>query len=362
MPRDNLRILPSILGRATFLWLIATVICIPACGGGGGGQPIIRDSTFLSMYRYEIRQDADSADLLELAVLWDGTPYLFSLRFSGSSGLTGLYNRDSGVTSIAPGSELTVETSLATPLIGAFQIVVIAEIATTSTGEFSTGTWMITMGNNTVQVEVASVTNAGVSLSLNDSTAVFFDWPGFADLFGPGSVAPDWQQAAAASFRFLQIAAVQARTIFTTLVDAASVSFTNAPDVRNCSMFPDTPPPGVLNEGERVLTWLGSADLGFDLLFSDCWVDLTGEDQDYLYDGEMTLTGWRSSSDFSNRLGFIGFGGDEFGARVPGGVSYRELGFAHTVSNSSGGIDIDATANYILRGGFAIGFVDPELE
>lgn len=362
MALDKSRILPSVFDHGMFLGLIAAMICIPACGGGGGGEPIIRESTFLSMYRYELRQDADSADQLELAVQWDAVPYLFSLRFSGSSGLTGLYDRNSGVTSIAPGSELSVDTSLAIPSIGAFRVVVIAEISTTSNGEFSTGAWTIVAGNDTVRVDVASGTGAGVDLSLNDSAAVFFDWPDFSDLFGPGSVAPDWQQAAAASFRFLQIAAVQARTVFTSLVDATDVSFTDTPDVRNCSMFPGAPPPGVLNQGERVLTWLGSADLGFDLRFNNCWVDLAGEDQDYLYDGGMTLTGWRSSGDFSNRLGFLGFGGDEFGSRVPGGVSYLELGLAHTISNSSGGIDIDATADYILSGGFAIAFVDPALE
>ena len=362
MALDNWRTFPRVFDHGMSLWLIAAMICMPGCGGGGGGEPIIRESTFLSTYRYELRQDADSADELELAVQWDGVPYLFSLRFSGSSGLTGLYDRNSGVTSIAPGSELTAETSLATPLIGAFRVVVIAEIATTSNGEFSTGAWTIVAGNDTVRVDVASATGAGVELSLNDGEAVFSEWSDFAQLFAPGSVAPDWQQAAAASFQFLQVATVQTRTIFTALVDAADVSFTNTPDVRNCSMFPGAPPPGVLSQGERVLTWLGSADLGFDLHFTNCWVDLPGKDQDYLYDGDVTLSGWRASADISNRLGFLGFGGDEFGSRVPGGVSYLELGLAHTISNSSGGIDIGASADYILSGGFAIGFVDPEFD
>jgi hypothetical protein len=336
--------------------LLATTLA--ACGCGGGEDPIIRDSTFLPVYRYQIEQDRDSEDQLELSVRWDGIQYVFAVRFSGPYGLTGLYDRSSGVTSIVPDSELTVETSYASPLIGAFRALVIEEIATMPTGEFSAGAWMIVAGNDTVRIDVASGTG-GVALSLNGGTAVSFEWPKFAELFAPGSAAPTWQQAASASFHVLRIAALQARTAFAALVDATRVSFTNTPDVRSCSMFPGAPPPDVLNTGERVLTWLGSADLGFDLRFTDCWVDLAGEDQDYLYHGEIALTGWRSSGDGSNRLIFVGFGGDEFGNRVPGGVSYLDLDFARTVPNSAGGSDFDPAADYTLSGGFAIGFVQP---
>lgn len=336
--------------------LLAAALAVSGCGGSE--DPIIRSSTFLPVYRYHIEQDRDSEDQLEFSVQWDGTRYVFSVRFSGSDGLTGLYDRSSGVTSIAPGSELTVETGDGAPLIGAFRAVVIEEIATLPTGEFSDGAWMIVAGNDTVRIDVASGIS-GVALSLNGGTAVSFEWPDFAELFAPGSAAPTWQQSASASFQFLRIAALQARTAFAVLVDATRVSFTDTPDVRSCSMFPGAPPPGVLNTGERVLTWLGAADLGFDLRFTDCWVDLAGEDQDYLYHGEIALTGWRSSGDGSNRLIFVGFGGDAFGNRVPGGVAYLDLAFSRTVPNSAGGSDFDPAADYTLSGGFAIGFVQP---
>lgn len=336
--------------------LLAAALAVSGCGGSE--DPIIRSSTFLPVYRYHIEQDRDSEDQLEFSVQWDGTRYVFSVRFSGSDGLTGLYDRSSGVTSIAPGSELTVETGDGAPLIGAFRAVVIEEIATLPTGEFSDGAWMIVAGNDTVRIDVASGIS-GVALSLNGGTAVSFEWPDFAELFAPGSAAPTWQQSASASFQFLRIAALQARTVFAVLVDATRVSFTDTPDVRSCSMFPGAPPPGVLNTGERVLTWLGAADLGFDLRFTDCWVDLAGEDQDYLYHGEIALTGWRSSGDGSNRLIFVGFGGDAFGNRVPGGVAYLDLAFSRTVPNSAGGSDFDPAADYTLSGGFAIGFVQP---
>jgi len=357
MTRKLATMFPAAAGRAARLSLVAATACLPACGGSE--DPIIRSTTFLPVYRYEMRQDADSATPLELAAVWNGDAYRIAIRFSGSGGLTGLYDHGNGVSTIAPASELTAETSLATPLIGAFRAAVLAEIALTPAAVFSAGTWTVFVGNDSVRVVVVTGANAGVDLALNGGATAFFAWPEFAQLFAPGSTAPAWQQAASASFRFLRIAALQARVAFTALVDATRVSFTDAPDVQRCDAFPGAPPAGVLGQGERVLTWLGSANLGFDLQFTDCWDDLAGEDQDYLYQGAVALTGWRASNDLDNRLVFIGFGGDENGERVPGGVAYRDTRLVQTLATMSGDSELDPAADYVLRGGFAIRFVQP---
>jgi hypothetical protein len=333
--------------------MAAALLLLAACGDG---EPIIRDAAFLPVYRYELRQDADSPGSLELAVTWEGSPHVFSVRFAGATGMTGLIDSALGVTSIAPGSELSAETSFTAGPVAAFRFVVSAEIELAPTGEFSAGAWRVIAGEDTIRVEIVP---GGVELSLNDGASSFFGWPDFTALFAPGTAVPGWQQAASASFQFLLIATLQTRMVFVALSDAARVSFTNTPDVQACSAFPVGPPDGVLNQGERVLTWLGSANLGFNWRFTDCWTDLAGSDQDYLYRGEIALTGWRASNDLRNRLVFIGFGGDQFGARVPGGVSYMNLGLARTVSGPSGVSSLDPAAQYTVSGGFAASFVAP---
>lgn len=340
--------------RARLPFALAALLLMAACGGGGGEEPIIRDSTFLSTYRYEILHDADSEAALLLSAQWDGLPVLISARFTGSPGFAGLYDRVAGVTSIAPGSGLIVETSLATPLIGSFRADVTAEIAKTPTGEYSAGAWTVLVGTDSVEVNI----DAGVRLSLNGSSPTMLEWPAFAALFAPGSAAPEWQQAASASFQLMRLSALQVNMLYAGLVDAADVSFTNTPGVRSCSPFPDAPPAGVLAQGERALTWLGNANLGFDLQFTDCWVDTAGEAQDYLYRGTATLSGWRAANDRNNRLVFLAFGGDEFGSRVPGGVRYEDLGLAGTTA-VGGARELDPAASYAVSGGYAVAFSVP---
>jgi len=333
----------------------ASVFLVSSCGGGDG-EPIIRDAAFLPVYRYELKQDADSPEPLELTVTWEESSHVFSIRFSGATGMTGLLDRSLGVTTIAPGSEFSAETSIEAGPIAAFRAVVSTGIDVAPTGEFSAGGWMVIADGDTVRVDIVP---CGVDVSLNDGASLFFGWSDFNELFAPGTAAPGWQQAASASFQFLRIATLEARMVFTALVDAARVSFTSTPDIQTCSAFPGGPPVGVLNQGERVLTWLGSADLGFNWRFTDCWMELPGSDQDYLYQGEIALTGWRASNNLRNDLVFIGFGGDEYGNRVPGGVAYMALGLARVTPGPSGSSSLDPAARYTVRGGYAAGFVEP---
>lgn len=334
--------------HAAAVWLTAVTVGVSGCGGGGG-EPLIRETTWLNAYRYELSQSAASPDRLALAVQWDGARYVFDLRFPRTSGLTGRYDRGSGVISIASGSELTADASPEVSFGGALQTAVTADITWMPGGEFESGTWTVAFADDIVRVDVASGAAPGVNLGLNGGATVFLGWQEFAGVFAPGSSAPAWQQAASAAFGFLRFAMGQVDLAFTTLEDAARVSFTNTPDVSACDRLSGAPPPGVLNQGERVLTWLGSADLGFHLRFTDCWANLAGEAQDYLYDGEIELARWRAVSDLSNRLVSLSFGS----------VTYLDLGLAGTVPNASGGIDLDSAQNYTLSGGFAVGFHEP---
>jgi len=67
----------------------ASVFLVSSCGESDG-EPIIRDAAFLPVYRYELKQDADSRDPLELTVTWAGSSQVFSVRFAGPTGMTGL--------------------------------------------------------------------------------------------------------------------------------------------------------------------------------------------------------------------------------------------------------------------------------
>ena len=339
------------------LWVVAA-LSVLSCSDS---EPIIRSSTFLPVYRYELTQDSGSPQELELAVSWQGVPTTYSVRFSGPAGITGLLERDAGVVSISSGSELSVASTPESGLPGAFQWAVGAEIAVSSTGEFLAGDWTVIAANDTILVQVVPG-QGGVDISLNGRAPDFFAWSDFAALFAPGSEAPGWQQAASASFQFLQVSILQVRMVFAALVDTVRVSFTNTPDVQPCGAIPGVPLTGVMVQGERVMTWLGSADLGYDLRFTDCWMDLPGSGQDYLYRGAMALTGWRASGgEFwgGGDLISIGFGGNTDGERVPGGVSYLDLDLGRTVPIAGDRIGLDPAAQYSVSGGFAILFVAP---
>jgi hypothetical protein len=320
---------------------------------------MIRDSTFLATYRYELRHDTDSRPPLRLATQWGEASRVFSLAFDEAAGVTGAYATTGGVASVTRGSSFVADTSDATPQIGVLRSVVTADITTASTDEFAGGAWTVRFGTETVAVTVASGGTAGVNVSLDGGPAEFIAWQDFRQLFAPGSMAPAWQQAASASFQFLSLTLSQVETTFVALVDAARASFTSAAYARDCSAFPVSPPAGVLLQGERVMTWLGSADQGFDLRFADCWQDLAGDGRDYLYRGSAALSGWRAANDGRNRLVFVGFGGDAFGSRVPGGVGYRNLALDRTEAAPTGGHVLDPERSYTLSGGFALGFTEP---
>lgn len=334
------------------------VALLAGCGGGGDGEPIIRESTFLAAYRYELRHDADSRSPLLLATQWGDTPCEFSLRLEEAAGLRGLYSTAGGVANIDRGSVLVADTCAATAM-GTLRADVTSDLVTASTGAFTSGAWNVHSGADSVAVVVVSAAGGGVELRLNGGPSEFFGWPEFAGLFAADSAAPGWQQAASASLQFLRVTLSQVEMTFTALVDAKEAAFTSTPLVRRCSRFPGLPPAGVAVQGERAMSWRGSADLGFDLQFTDCWDDAPGDDQDYLYRGSVSLGGWRASSDGSNRLVFVGFGGDSFGSRVPGGVQYQSLTLDRATANGSGGHVLDPDTAFTLRGGFAVGFVEP---
>ena len=363
----NRRVTSDRAGRAAVLRVPGTarrtvtivVALLAGCGGGGDGEPIVRDSTLLAAYRFEVRHDADAVAPLRVETQWGPTSRVFSMSFDEGAGLMGRYESSNGVASMEQGAIFAADTGGATPAIDAFRAVVTADIIMAPTGGFASGAWDVRFGTDTVTVTVVSNPAAGVALSLNGAPTQFFAWPEFQRLFSPGSAAPPWQQAASASLYFLQLTLSQVRMSFVALRDATDAAFRNTALSRNCSRFPVAPPTGVLNQGERVMTWLGSANQGFDLRFTDCWDDAAGDSQDYLYRGAVALSGWRAANDAANRLVFLGFGGDEFGARVPGGVTYRGLALDRTMAAGAGGHLLDVDHAHALSGSVAIGFQEP---
>lgn len=354
-----LRLLHRVVTGAGAPVLLSTALLFLGCGSGGGEDPIIRSATFLDEYRYQLGNDADSSPQLFLSTISNGFAIRLALDFSQVSGLAGNYNWISDYRSIDAGSAMLVETSIYTPVIGAFRVEVSADISAAADGAFLEGAWRVYTGTDIVDVVVVSDTQAGVTLQRNGGDVVNFNWPDFIMLFYVGSISPTWQQAASASFQLMRLMLGQVVMAFDALRGAASASFSTTPYVRACDAFSGTVPSGVLLQGERVLTWLGSADLGFDLRFIDCWDNRPGVDEDYLYRGALELSGWRAANDGSNRLIFVGFGGDEFGSRVPGGIEYRELRLDLAGSFGIAGLPMLSSAPWFLDGGYAIGFATP---
>jgi hypothetical protein len=338
--------------------LLAFVLLATAGCGGGGSDPGIRDSTFLPAYDYFVRHDADAPGPWRFATVWGDTPCVYSVRFGAAPGLAGRFQTASGVASVASGVVLAVEGCPGVTPFARLDVTVGSELVRTQTGDFSAGAWEVLSDSELVRVTV-SPGAAGVSLQRGNDAAVALGWAEFDALFASDSMAPAWQVGAAASYHFMQLSLLQVEMAFSALVDVSDVAFTNTPKALPCNAF-SAPPPGVLARGERVLTWLGSADLGFDLLFTDCWDDEPGDRQDYLYRGGLTLSGWRARADYlgSGPLRFTGFGGDD-SVRVPGGVTYRDARLSRVVLQATGPAMIDPERSYTVRGGFAVGFAQP---
>jgi hypothetical protein len=345
--------------RPIMSWLVFAAACLlSGCGGGGGGDPIIRESTFLPQYHFRLLHDADAPGPLEVTTPWGPDTRIFLVQLTTAGGVEGDYDSNSGVSSIASRSAMQVDTTDAIPDVGNISIEVTADIFPAGSGEFASGAWTVRYGTDMVTVSVVSNPSPGVELGLNGGPAEFIAWPAFTQLFAPGSATPEWQQAASASFQFLQLLLPQARLAFQALRDSTDAAFTTTPLVRDCGLFPVAPPDGVLLQGERVMAWLGSANQGFDLVLTDCWDDTAAGGPDYLYRGGVDLRGWSASNDFDNRLTFIGFGIDFF-ERQSGGVTYRDLRLDRTVVDGSGAHRLDDSLSMTLAGNVAGGFAPP---
>lgn len=337
---------------------LAFVLLAMAGCGAGGSDPGIRSSTFLATYDYAIRHDADAPGPWRFATAWGDEPCVFTVRLGALPGLAGRFQTASGVASVASGAVLAVDGCPGVTPFARVEATVASELLRTQAGVFSAGAWEVRSDSELVRVTVSSGA-AGVSLQRGNDPAVTLGWAEFDALFASDSVAPAWQVGAAASFHFMQLSLLQVEMAFSALVDVSDVAFTNTPRALPCSAF-SAPPSGVLARGERVLTWLGSADLGFDLLFTDCWDDEPEDRQDYLYRGGLTLSGWRARADYlgSGPLRFVGFGGDD-GVRVPGGVTYRDARLSRVVPQAAGPALIDPERSYTVSGAFAAGFAQP---
>lgn len=332
---------------------------VAACGGGGGGGGgDDRPPTTLPVYNFSITNGPDTPDALGLSATVDGAPYAIDVDF-GTATFSGSYTVASGAYTVFAGTSFSVQTDLATPLLGDFNVQVIENIAF-GTGDFpASGAWEVLYLGDTIRATVVSNPSAGVSLQLTDDAPVFYDWNDFEEVFDFGDDFPAWQQVASGAYTAITIALEQSDLVIASL-EIIDSNLASGPLATSCDAIPGIPPAGVLSQGETVLTWLGSGDVSpgdsFEWTFTDCWLDDPGDTFDTLVRGSITLRNWTEVVDSSNRLVRIGF--EPFNG--PGGVQYNDLALDETVESPPGTVTIaGGPGSLVIAGGFAIVFFEP---
>ena len=358
--------MPRVVSSHGVLWrqfAILTVILFFALTGCGGssGDPIIRDMRMYDIYQFQIRNDADSPVPLTLTTSDPWTASSISLSFGMPSGLMGVYNRRTGLGGVHAGSRMLVTATPGSYLLAGFSVETITDISSTSNGDFLSGAWLVLFGSDVIDVLVRPE-QLGVRLQLNADEPLDLGWQAFSALYQQGSTAPNWQQAASASFQFLGLMLAQVGLTLDVQEGAIDASFGDTPLVRHCDSFPASPPAGVLLQGERVLTWLGFGVGGrgtYDLSMTDCWLDRAGDRDDYLYRGNIAFSGWQASGERGSEwLSYLGFGDDLYEG-TPGGVRYLDMQLDLANLDDTGGYVLRSDRSVSLSGGFAAGFSSP---
>jgi hypothetical protein len=337
--------------------LVILFFALTGCGGSSG-DPVIREMRLYDIYQFQVRSDVDAPASLTLSSneLWMASS--ISLGFPMPGGLTGVYNRRTGLGGFYVGSRMLMTASTDGPLPSESVVETTGEITSVANGEFQTGAWRVLIGSDVIDVLVLPE-QQGVRLQLNAGETLDLDWQAFSALYQQGSTAPVWQQAASASFQFFGLMLAQAGLILDVQDGAIDTSFGDTPLVRNCDSFPVSPPVGVLLQGEWVLTWLGFGigDRGtYDLAMTDCWLDNAGDRDDYLYRGHIAFSGWQASGETgSDWLTYLGFGDDLY-ERTPGGVRYLDMQLDLAIADDTGGFVLQSDRSVSISGGFAVGF------
>ena len=344
--------------RANFVWVTIAVGLMFSCGGGGGGggggsndgqlaggvEPPL---AILPTYNFEIGEMLENigffilvGEQLDITIEFGDTLFgSVDLNVISTSNVTFL----SYVTDVGSNIRVTVRDSQ-TDLNGTYVLNVTSAVNATVGDSPTSGAFEVVAPNDTVSV---SFTGTGVEMSLDGAAAIPFTWEEYQDLLD-NPMAETWQRRASlagATFGFVFDLMFEIAGQF----DELELTLTTNPTVETCDMFPSSPPPGVLAQGESVFTRLSSGDElspgdTFDWRFTNCW-DSSSYD---LIDGGARFWNYIEEIDASNTLTRIGFApvGNTYG-----GIDFFELIISETEENQ-GVFTIDPAAVITVYGGF----------
>ncbi len=341
------------------IWLMAGAGLLVGCGGGSDDAAEVPDipdppPTILSNYNLEIGGVQPGSDMTvdvggQFQVGVDlGDTLLGSVNLQVISPTS--VNFLDFVTDA--GSTLTVTVAgTKTALDGQFTVNVTTAVVAGLDDEPSSGAFeVVTAADTTTVTFVAN----GVEMSFDGAAAILLTWEQYDDLLDDPQ-AETWQRRASlagGTFAFIYDRVFE----IAELLDDLERTESPDPIVTTCDAFPGTPPPGVLLQGEHVLTRLGSGEYMspgdvFDWTFTNCWNASTNT----LIDNFVQMQNYIEVIDASNTLTRIGFAPDN---SVGGGVIYFDWTVAET-EEIQGMYTIDPLDRIEVNGGFSMVFSQP---
>lgn len=338
--------------HAKHIWVGMAAALMFSCGGSGGNDGVLASGvepplTILPTYNFEIGEMlenidffVDVGDQLDITIEFGNTLFgSVDLNVISTSNVTFL----SYVTDAGSNIRVTVR-GAQTDLNGTYVLNVTSAVNASVGDSPTSGAIDVVAADETVSV---SFTGNGVELSLDGAAAIPFTWDEYQDLFD-SPLAETWQRRASlagATFGFIFDLMFE----IADQLDELELTLTTNPTVETCDMFTNSPPLGVLAQGESVFTRLSSGDElspgdTFDWQFTNCW-DSSSYD---LIDGGARFWNYIEEIDANNTLTRIGFApvGNTYG-----GIDFFELRIAETEQNQ-GGFTIDSAAVITVRGGF----------
>jgi len=338
--------------RAYYFCIGMAAALMWGCGGGGGGDGRMPSGvepplTILPSYRFEIGEMLENIAFfidvggeLDITIQFGNTLFgSVDLNVISTSNVTFL----SYVTDAGSNMRVVVRGSH-TGLNGVYVLNVTSAVSANVGDTPTSGAFDVMAPGGTVS---AILSGSGVDLSLDGGAAVSFTWEEYEDLLD-NPLAETWQRQASlagATFGFIFDLAFEIAGQFDELESTLSTN----PIVETCDMFPSSPPPGVLAQGESVFTNVSSGDElsvgdAFDWKFTNCWDSSTYD----LIDGRAYFSNYVEEIDSGNTLTRIGFApvGNTYG-----GIDFFDLTISET-EDSQGIFTIDPAAVITVYGGF----------
>ncbi len=340
--------------RANYVCIGMAAALMWSCGGGGGGDSQLPSGvepplTILPSYRFEIGEMLENIAFfidvggeLDITIQFGNTLFgSVDLNVISTSNVTFLsYVTDAGSTMrvVVRGSQ--------TDLNGVYVLNVTSAVSATVGDSPTSGAFDVMAPGGTVSAVLSA---SGVDLSLNGGTAIPFTWEEYEVLLD-NPQAETWQRQASlagATFGFIFDLAFEIAGQF----DELELTLSTNPVVETCDMFPSSPPPGVLAQGENVFTNVSSGNElnpgdAFDWQFTNCWDSSTYD----LIDGRAYFSNYIEEINASNTLTRIGFApvGNTYG-----GIDFFDLTISETEENQ-GIFTIDPAGVITVFGGFWI--------